>query len=240
EDLGAPHAPVPDDRVRLRIAEHRPHVQRPADGRRRRVDRIDLLPRLRPVEPVRPVGVPPLAPARFEPVETRLLRDAGHAASLRKHVAVALYGGPVGGGRGGLRRRAQRGAGGGWVGPVAVIRRRGRRIPPVRVSAQAVRRVPVSVVTSVGVTRSRTTVRSITHWAMSERLGRSYITSRSTSSRIALRPRAPVPRLSASSPTASSASSENTRSTSSNWKNFWYCFSSAFFGSTRIRMSASW
>ena len=50
-------------------------------------------------------------------------------------------------------------------------------------------------------------MRSITHCATSERLGRSYITSSSTSSRIARRPRAPVPRFSASSPTASSASS---------------------------------
>ena len=90
EDLGAAHTLVPDDRIRLRIPEHRPHVQRPADGRGRRVDRVDLLPRLRPVEPVRPVRVPPLAPARFEPVETRLLRNAGHAASLRKRVMTPL------------------------------------------------------------------------------------------------------------------------------------------------------
>ena len=31
----------------------------------------------------------------------------------------------------------------------------------------------------------------------------------------------------------------NTSSTSSKWKNFWYCFTSAFFGSTRMRISAS-
>ena len=48
--------------------------------------------------------------------------------------------------------------------------------------------------TRVGFTRSRTTARSITQRPTSVRLGRSYITSSSTSSRMARRPRAPVPR----------------------------------------------
>src|SRR5262249_38229008 len=94
----------------------------------------------------------------------------------------------------------------------------------------ALRRSPSSVVISVGCTRSITTARSITQRVMSSRLGRSYITSSSTPSRMARNPRAPVPRLSASSPTASRASSVNTSSTSSKWKNFWYCFSTAVFG----------
>ncbi len=66
------------------------------------------------------------------------------------------------------------------------------------------------------------------------------MTFRSTSSRMARSPRAPVPRRSAWSATASRASSVNSSSTSSSSKNFLYCFTRAFLGSTRIRMSASW
>ena len=134
--------------------------------------------------------------------------------------------------------------------PTAQTRKRSSRLPDSELrrrgtagyprSDSALRRSPSSAVTSVGCTaparprgRRRTALTS-------SRLGRSYITSSSTSSRIARSPRAPVPRLSASSATASSASSVNTSSTSSNWKNFWYCFTSAFFGSTRMRISASW
>ena len=51
---------------------------------------------------------------------------------------------------------------------------------------------------------------------------------------MARRPRAPVPRSRAWSATAASASSVNSSSTSSNSKNFWYCLTSAFLGSTRI------
>ena len=56
--------------------------------------------------------------------------------------------------------------------------------------------------TRVGATRSSTTERSMTHWPMSLRLGRSYMTSSSTSSRMARSPRAPVPRSRACSATA--------------------------------------
>ena len=73
-------------------------------------------------------------------------------------------------------------------------------------------------------------------FSTSVRLGRSYMTLSSTSSRIARRPRAPVPRSSAWSATASSASSVNSSSTSSNSKNLRYCLTSAFFGSTRMRI----
>src|SRR5438270_805307 len=51
--------------------------------------------------------------------------------------------------------------------------------------------------TSVGLTRSSTTFSSMTHLPMSVRDGRSYMTSSSTSSRMARSPRAPVPRSSA-------------------------------------------
>ena len=90
-----------------------------------------------------------------------------------------------------------------------------------------------------GLTFSSTTLPSTTQRPMSDRLGRSYMISSSTSSRIARRPRAPVPRSSAWSAIASSASSANSSSTSSNSKNLRYCLISAFFGSTRMRMSAS-
>ena len=85
--------------------------------------------------------------------------------------------------------------------------------------------------TSVGATRSSTTERSTTHLPTSVRLGRSYITSSSTSSRMARRPRAPVPRSSACSATASSASGVNSSSTLSSAKTRSYCRVSAFLGS---------
>ncbi len=72
--------------------------------------------------------------------------------------------------------------------------------------------------TSVGATRSSTTERSTTHLPTSVRLGRSYMTSSSTSSRMARSPRAPVPRSSACSATASSASGVNSSSTLSSAK----------------------
>ena len=54
------------------------------------------------------------------------------------------------------------------------------------------------------------------------------------------RPRAPVPRSSAWSATASRASSVISSSTPSSSKTRWYCLTRAFFGSTRMRTSASW
>ena len=93
--------------------------------------------------------------------------------------------------------------------------------------------------TSVGWTLSSTTARSTTHLEMSVRLGRSYMTSSSTSSRMARSPRAPVPRSSACSATASRASSVNSSSTWSSSKVRLYWRVRAFFGSTRMRISAS-
>ena len=60
------------------------------------------------------------------------------------------------------------------------------------------------------------------------------MTLSSTSSRMARRPRAPVARRMACSATASRASSVNSSSTFSSSKNFWYCLTRAFLGSTRM------
>ncbi len=117
------------------------------------------------------------------------------------------------------------------------------RVRRVRSGGGAARRVALTGAppsgTSVGATRSSTTERSTTHLPTSVRLGRSYITSSSTSSRMARRPRAPVPRNSACSATASRASGVNSSSTLSSAKTRSYCFVSAFFGSIRICTSAS-
>ncbi|CAB4849607.1 unannotated protein [freshwater metagenome] len=75
-------------------------------------------------------------------------------------------------------------------------------------------------------------------FATSVRLGTSYITDNKTLSIIALSPRAPVPRLRASSEMASKDSGVNSSSTSSRSKSFAYCLTRAFFGSVRISISA--
>ncbi|COX20445.1 Uncharacterised protein [Mycobacterium tuberculosis] len=62
----------------------------------------------------------------------------------------------------------------------------------------------------------------------------SYITGSRTSSMIARRPRAPVPRWIAWSAIASSASSVNSNSTPSISNSRMYCLTKAFFGSDRI------
>src|SRR6267378_8166773 len=69
--------------------------------------------------------------------------------------------------------------------------------------------------------------------------GRSNITSIKTSSRIARRPRAPVPRLSALPAIATRAASSKVILTSSSPNSCAYCLVSAFFGSLRIRTSDS-
>ena len=79
----------------------------------------------------------------------------------------------------------------------------------------------------------------MTTFATSVRLGTSYITLSSTSSKIALRPRAPVPRKRARSAISSNASGANSSSTLSSSKSLWYCLINAFFGSTRTAISAS-
>jgi hypothetical protein len=86
----------------------------------------------------------------------------------------------------------------------------------------------------VGFTFSLTVCSVMTTLATSVRLGMSYITGSRTSSMIARRPRAPVPRRIAWSAIASSAVLVNSSSTPSISKSFWYCFTRAFFGSVRI------
>src|SRR5439155_20526484 len=81
--------------------------------------------------------------------------------------------------------------------------------------------------TRVGLTLLRTTPSSITHLVMSLLEGSSYMTLRSTSSRMARSPRAPVERRMAWSAMALRASSLNSNSTPSNSTNFWYCLTSA-------------
>src|SRR2546422_640968 len=73
----------------------------------------------------------------------------------------------------------------------------------------------------------------------SSRLGRSNMMSVIISSRMARRPRAPVPRLSAFCAMALSASFSMLSRTSSSSNSFWYCLVSAFLGSTRMRIRAS-
>ena len=65
-----------------------PHVQRPADGRRRRVDGKDLVAGARPVEPVGAVGVPAGGPFLLEAFEhgfvgngSRAGRSVGHSGA---------------------------------------------------------------------------------------------------------------------------------------------------------------
>ena len=65
--------------------------------------------------------------------------------------------------------------------------------------------------------------------------GISNIVLRSTSSMIDFRARAPVPRPTAFWAIASREPFSNTSSTLSRLKNFWYCLTSAFLGSVRIR-----
>ena len=122
----------------------------------------------------------------------------------------------------------------------ARCRRRGSWAGARRTSRGAgARGVAASRGTSVGLTCSSTTSRVTTHLAMSPWLGMSYITESSTSSMIARRPRAPVPRLMAWSAIDSRASAVNSRSTPSSSNSRAYCFTSAFLGSVRIRISAS-
>ncbi len=78
EDLLAGHALVAGDRVGVGVAEHVAHVQRAADGRRRRVDREDLVTGGGAVERVDPVGFPDGGPAILDAIECRSFRDRSH------------------------------------------------------------------------------------------------------------------------------------------------------------------
>ena len=93
--------------------------------------------------------------------------------------------------------------------------------------------------TIVGLTFSSTTSRVISTRAASGLLGTSYITESRTSSMIARRPRAPVPRRIAWSAIASRAAASNSSSTPSSSNSRWYCRTSALRGSVRILTSAS-
>src|SRR5438128_1273780 len=94
-------------------------------------------------------------------------------------------------------------------------------------------------VTSSGCRPSETHSAVMATSRTSSRLGRSNMMSVIISSRMARRPRAPVPRLIAFWAIALSASFSIVRRTSSSSNSFWYCLDSAFLGSMRMRMSAS-
>ena len=82
EDRPPPHPLVAGDEVGVRVAEHVPHVQRPADRRRRRVDREHLVPPPAPVEPVNPLSLPPGPPSGLQPIKSRPLRNTPRTGRL--------------------------------------------------------------------------------------------------------------------------------------------------------------
>src|SRR5205809_2358862 len=94
-------------------------------------------------------------------------------------------------------------------------------------------------VTSSGCRPSETHSAVMATSRTSSRLGRSNMMSVIISSRMARRPRAPVPRLIAFCAIALRASFSIVSRTSSSSNSFWYCLESAFLGSIRMRISAS-
>src|SRR5690606_24901341 len=78
EDLLAPHALVPGDEVRVRVAEDVAGVQVAAHRGRRGVDREHLVSALGAVEAVRAVGFPASPPLGLETVDRRLVGERGH------------------------------------------------------------------------------------------------------------------------------------------------------------------
>ena len=80
EHLEPAHPLEPCDQVGVRVGEDVPHVQRPRDRRGRRVDRVDLVPRLGAVEGVGVVVLPALRPGRLETLQRRLVRYDDRAA----------------------------------------------------------------------------------------------------------------------------------------------------------------
>jgi hypothetical protein len=75
EDLPAAHPPKARHRVGVGVGEHVPDVQRAADRRRRRVDRIDLGARLRAVEAVDMAVGPAAYPLVLQTGQCGLLGD---------------------------------------------------------------------------------------------------------------------------------------------------------------------
>ena len=78
----AAHPLIARDRVGVRVGEDVPDVQRPADRRRRRVDREDPLAWGAAVEAVDAIALPRRAPLLLEPVERGPLGDSGTVASV--------------------------------------------------------------------------------------------------------------------------------------------------------------
>ncbi len=81
EHLEAAHPLEPRDQVGVRVGEDVADVQRPRHRRGRRVDRVDLLAGLRPVEGVGVVVLPALRPGGLEPFQRRLVRYDDRAAA---------------------------------------------------------------------------------------------------------------------------------------------------------------
>ena len=84
EQLAAAHALEAGDDVGVGERKHMTDVQRPADGRRRRVDRVDLIARLVAIEFIRGVCVPLLLPLRLEPLGAGLSGRAAYFCSIRQ------------------------------------------------------------------------------------------------------------------------------------------------------------
>ncbi len=87
EDGLALHALVARDQVRVAVGVDVSHVQRAAHGRRGRVDRVDVLPRLGAVEGVGVVVGPRARPLVLQPLQRRTLRyDDGTLVGARGRV----------------------------------------------------------------------------------------------------------------------------------------------------------
>src|SRR4030095_6064799 len=82
EDHLARHPLEPGDHIGMRVGHDVTDVDVTADGGWWRVEGVDLLARLRPVEPIGSRGLPPLAPGCFQSLDAGLFRH-GHARSLR-------------------------------------------------------------------------------------------------------------------------------------------------------------
>ena len=92
EDGLAAHALVAGDGVGVGVAEHVAHVQRSADGGRRRVDGEHAVAGRRRVEAVRAIGVPLGGPAFLDAVERRLVGDVRHRRPRLPFCSVGPHG----------------------------------------------------------------------------------------------------------------------------------------------------